>query len=383
MINYETVLSSFDDKMTLMQWLQKVEEALQGAGLVSVTVTQNTPTTCVLKFNFADGSSVTSASISLPKGDKGDKGDKGNTGDTGNGISSISKTGTSGLVDTYTITYTNGNTQTFTVTNGANGQAGADGQDGVGISNVTIQVDGSLIITLTNSNTIDAGNVYNIVTIDLTGGYSGTLSASDLALVKLSNTVIIDNNLKAYKYEKERVISASQTNLVYGNIGVDDYSVLLYSFFEIDEELGAWTWNEGSPYVEYIKSTGASNGQVLTADGSGGASWQNASGGSQLYMHCINISTSKIQLNVTIINDNNTPINTRNLFAGYLHNFGLNKQIMATGMYNESSTVKRNIIGVQTSGFATSFNVMYFDDSAVQIYTESNTNTYTDNIITL
>lgn len=39
-------------------------------------------------------------------------------GDTGNGIVSISKTGTSGLVDTYTITYTNGNTTTFTVSNG-------------------------------------------------------------------------------------------------------------------------------------------------------------------------------------------------------------------------------------------------------------------------
>ena len=49
---------------------------------------------------------------------KGDKGDKGNTGDTGNGISSIEKTSTSGLVDTYTITYTNGNTTTFNVSNG-------------------------------------------------------------------------------------------------------------------------------------------------------------------------------------------------------------------------------------------------------------------------
>lgn len=39
----------------------------------------------------------------------------------GNGIASITKTGTQGLVDTYTITFTNGNTSTFTVTNGQNG----------------------------------------------------------------------------------------------------------------------------------------------------------------------------------------------------------------------------------------------------------------------
>ena len=41
---------------------------------------------------------------------------------TGNGIASITKTGTSGLVDTYTITYTNGNTTTFTITNGEDGE---------------------------------------------------------------------------------------------------------------------------------------------------------------------------------------------------------------------------------------------------------------------
>ena len=36
----------------------------------------------------------------------------------GSGISGVSKTGTSGLVDTYTITFDDGTTETFTVTNG-------------------------------------------------------------------------------------------------------------------------------------------------------------------------------------------------------------------------------------------------------------------------
>ena len=43
----------------------------------------------------------------------------GDDGADGNGIASISKTGTSGLVDTYTITYDDGTTTTFTVTNGS------------------------------------------------------------------------------------------------------------------------------------------------------------------------------------------------------------------------------------------------------------------------
>lgn len=46
------------------------------------------------------------------------EGPEGPEGPTGNGIASITKTGTVGLVDTYTITFTDGTTTTFTVTNG-------------------------------------------------------------------------------------------------------------------------------------------------------------------------------------------------------------------------------------------------------------------------
>lgn len=42
----------------------------------------------------------------------------------GNGIESIEKTGTSGLIDTYTITYEDGDTDTFEITNGSNGAPG-------------------------------------------------------------------------------------------------------------------------------------------------------------------------------------------------------------------------------------------------------------------
>lgn len=53
------------------------------------------------------------------------------TGIQGVGIVSIEKTGTSGNVDTYTITLSDGNEETFTVTNGVNGNDGNDGADGI------------------------------------------------------------------------------------------------------------------------------------------------------------------------------------------------------------------------------------------------------------
>lgn len=60
------------------------------------------------------------------KGQQGVQGEQGQTGSAGNGIISITKTGQSGLVDTYTILYTNGNSDTFTVTNGQDGQGSGD-----------------------------------------------------------------------------------------------------------------------------------------------------------------------------------------------------------------------------------------------------------------
>lgn len=57
------------------------------------------------------------------QGAQGPVGEQGTAGADGVGISGISKTKTEGNVDTYTITYTDGTTSTFTVTNGKDGQA--------------------------------------------------------------------------------------------------------------------------------------------------------------------------------------------------------------------------------------------------------------------
>ena len=66
----------------------------------------------------------------------------GTPGPAGVGIQKIEKTDTQGLVDTYTITYTDGSTTTFTVTNGADGQDGQNGVDGAdGASGIFPQTD--------------------------------------------------------------------------------------------------------------------------------------------------------------------------------------------------------------------------------------------------
>lgn len=82
MINIQTILSSFDDKETLLQWLKKVESALAESVLVNVTV-ERSGNVMKLVFHFKDETTIETPEITLPKGDKGDPGEKGEKGDTG------------------------------------------------------------------------------------------------------------------------------------------------------------------------------------------------------------------------------------------------------------------------------------------------------------
>lgn len=66
-------------------------------------------------------------------------------GKDGAGVRSVEKTGTSGTVDTYTITFTDGNTATFTVTNGSS-------IDTIALTDTSGLVD-TYTITLTDGST--------------------------------------------------------------------------------------------------------------------------------------------------------------------------------------------------------------------------------------
>jgi len=126
------------------------------------------------------------------------KGDPGADGADGKGIASITKTATSGLVDTYTITYSDGTTSTFDVTNGADGANGNKWYRGTGISGKA-----ALPTVYTTSGVADAnsgdmflnpseGAVYSCVTggipsvatwqyeMTLSGGGGGTSDYADL-----------------------------------------------------------------------------------------------------------------------------------------------------------------------------------------------------------
>ena len=96
------------------------------------------------------------------QGPQGQQGPQGIPGPTGTGISTIKKTSTSGLVDTYTIIFTDGTTMTYTVTNGEKGEQGKDyiltNQDKADIANLVsdffiVNVSETEPVIVANKNT--------------------------------------------------------------------------------------------------------------------------------------------------------------------------------------------------------------------------------------
>ena len=97
-------------------------------------------------------------------------------GDTGNGISSIEKTSTSGLVDTYTIYFTDGNSTTFDVTNGS------------GIVSITKTSSAGLVDTYTvlfqngETTTFEVTNGQNAIITGATASVTNTVGVPNVVV---------------------------------------------------------------------------------------------------------------------------------------------------------------------------------------------------------
>ena len=112
MINYDSILSAFDGKPTLLQWLKMIKKALDESVLKDITVSQD-GASAVFTFNFEDGTSISTPAVTLPKGDTGAKGDKGEQGVSVTGVDEVSNE----VVGSQTLT-----TLRFNFSNGTNNE---------------------------------------------------------------------------------------------------------------------------------------------------------------------------------------------------------------------------------------------------------------------
>ena len=164
----------------------------------------------------------------------------GDDGEAGNGIASITKTGTSGLVDTYTITYDDGTTTTFTVTNGSDASVTIQTSWGSTTSDSKVPSEkltkDTLDTKITKSST--TGLMKNDGTVMTSGTGSGNYSAgnhshsgyvSGSKVTSWSSTVS-DSNVPSEKLVKNSLddkISKSSTSGLVKNDGTIDTSSYL------------------------------------------------------------------------------------------------------------------------------------------------------------
>lgn len=127
MLNYDSILSVYEDKLTLMQWLRKVEEALKGASATSFSVNKKGDATISFQINFDDGTSLESGDIILQQGE--------------------SVTGAS-IVNGHLI---------LTLSNGDELDAGDLGA----VSGFSIDASQHLIVTYQDGTTNDLGAIFN------------------------------------------------------------------------------------------------------------------------------------------------------------------------------------------------------------------------------
>ena len=116
-VNGMKIIFTLNDGKTATVTVPAPKDGEDGISITNVTLNNQSHLICTL----SDGSTIDAGLIR--------QGVDGKDGVDGNGITSIEKTKTEGLVDTYTIYFTNGTTTTFTVTNGSGGSGTDDYTD--------------------------------------------------------------------------------------------------------------------------------------------------------------------------------------------------------------------------------------------------------------
>lgn len=233
MFNIKTLLSTFDKKGTLMKWLKELTEMLQKSALTGVSVEQTSQTKAVLKFNFEDGSVITSDALDLPRGLPGLTGPQGPQGLRGE-QGPRGQQGAQGPQGPQGMQGPAG-------PQGPKGDAGgADFADVTGFDIITpttgtvaVSADG---ITYTGQvNLTSAGTTYNIpaeISIPLTGGNGISLDADETGhkiVIKLDGGGGLPSSLP--QTYKKKAVTLATSGWVQGS--------------EID-------WSDGKYYSEYI-----------------------------------------------------------------------------------------------------------------------------------
>lgn len=162
---------------------------IDGGNRITFSYTLDNGTTNTSTLDVMNGVNGTNGKDGI--GVKGDPGTNGSDGADGIGITSVAKTKTEGLVDTYTITFTNGSTFNYNVTNGKDGKDGTGSSTGEENVIESIKVNG-VVQTVADDKSVDI----TVPTVDVDKNYV------DTELTKKANTSDIPS-LDGYVTDEE------------------------------------------------------------------------------------------------------------------------------------------------------------------------------------
>lgn len=267
-------------------------------------------------------------------------------------------------------------------TPGTPGADGQDGADGISITNVSIDASNHLICTLSDGTSIDAGEIPSIIHYVQVSNASGTLTDAQYSQLLFRDSIIdyLGTILQKYAEDVNEIIFQCLEN-----DHLDGITKNLVC--TITKSTKAYTIIEEHLKIadDSINSESATSGQVLTADGTGRASWETPSGGS-LYYHYIYLSrstTNIVKVTTCIISPSSTPMTTLADLKDYVKNKGniiatgyiyTNKSYYATNFYYSSGNDALYVNGyTYNSNYSGNVEPANYDIS-------SNTPTITDNV---
>jgi len=291
-------------------------------------------------------------------------GEKGDKGDTGNGITKTEKTSTSGNVDTYTITYDNGDTDTFTVTNG-NGIASVakTGSSGI-VDTYTITFDNSdtETFTVTNGNgitdisktsTVDLVDTYTITfddgtteTFTVTNGEKGDTGNGIVSIEKTGTVDLVDTYTITYDngdtdtFDVTNGADGNVTDVQVEGVSVVDNGVANITGLATQTELDKYK----TIYNVLPKITG--EGETLSLENTGNA-WLDIALAGNTSQTGTPTPDSPIPINV-VSGDNEIVINGKNLFDGEMEQGARSNtdgSLITSNNYIRSKNLTRVIAG--------------------------------------
>ena len=181
----------------------------------------------------------------------GTQGEQGEAGKDGISIVSVEKIDSEGLTDTYRIAYSDGNSTTFTVTNGKDGVDGSDGEDGTSITDVDVNDAGELVIYLD-------GEPVNLGKIVGENGQDGEDGANG---VGIEGATIDENGNLILSLSNDTEINVGKVNGEDGQDGTDGKDGISITGVKIEN---------GELIIAFSDGNSSNLGNIIGADGKDG-----------------------------------------------------------------------------------------------------------------